>query len=334
MGSNKENKTRTRTIERVAVIGAGVMGHGIAQVFAQHGCTVKLCDIAENSLRNALEKIRSNLRLCVEMGIEREAVSEAVISRITATTDLQDALRGMQFVTEAVPEDLDLKKELFKEIDAVTDENVIMASNTSTLSITELTKSIKNSGRFLITHWFNPPHLVPVVEVVKATSTTEETFRRTFQFLEDMGKDPVHVLKPVPGFLVNRIQTAMFREVVALLEDGVATPEDIDKTVRGSLGLRLAAMGPLTVVDFAGVHLWHTGAQNLYPLLDASKEPRKLWTEMVEKGFLGQRTGKGFFEYQAGSIPDRIRNRDAKLIEILKVLCPRQHEGSKHDDHD
>jgi 3-hydroxyacyl-CoA dehydrogenase len=146
------------------------------------------------------------------MGIEKEAFSDAVISRITTTTNLQDAVRGVQFVTEAVLEDLNLKRDIFKEIDAATDENVIIASNTSTLNITEMTKSIKNNGRFLITHWFNPPHLMPVVEVVKTESTTEETLRSTMQFLKDMGKEPIHVLKQVPGFLVNRIQTAMFRE--------------------------------------------------------------------------------------------------------------------------
>jgi 3-hydroxybutyryl-CoA dehydrogenase len=320
MGHRKGNENSGSTIRRVAVLGAGVMGHSMAQVFAQHNCSVSLYDIGEDILKTALERIHSNLTLYVEMGLENETFVDDALSRIRTSTSLRDALQGAEFVTEAVPEDLNMKMEIFKEVDAVTNDSVILASNTSSLSITEIGRSVRNARRLIITHWFNPPHLVPVVEVVKGEYTSQETFERTVQFLKAMDKEPVHVLKQVPGFLVNRIQTAMFREVIALLEDGVASPEDIDTAVRGSFGLRLAVMGPLTVVDLAGVHLWHKGAQNLYPVLDASKEPRKMWTEMVEKGFLGERTGKGFFEYPTGRAAAIIRDRDMKLIRLLNIL--------------
>ena len=307
-------------ITKTAVIGAGVMGHSIAQVFAHHGRSVMLYDVNEELLAAAMEKIRSNLTLYVEMGLEDEAFAETVLSRITTTTDLGAAVGKAEFVTEAVLEDVNLKKHVFREIDKATSDRVIMASNTSTLPLTEIGKAIEKRERLIITHWFNPPHLIPVVEVIKGESTTEATFRLTVRFLEEMGKEPVHVLKQLPGFLVNRIQTAMFREVMALLEEGVASAEDIDRAVRGSFGLRLAVMGPLAVVDLAGVHLWYKGAQSLYPLLDASKEPQRLWTEMVEKGFLGERTGKGFFEYEPGSIPEIVKARDKKLLELLTIL--------------
>jgi 3-hydroxyacyl-CoA dehydrogenase len=205
------------TIKQVAVIGAGLMGHGIAQVFARGGCSVKLYDINENVLSTSKDRIRSNLRLCVDTGFEDETVVDRVLSRIETTRNLREAVKGADFVTEAVFEDLDLKKEVFREIDAATDDNVIMASNTSGLNISEAGKAIRKSDRLLITHWFNPPHLIPVVEVLKTEATTEKTLQWTISFLREMGKEPVHILKGVPGFLVNRIQTAMFREVIGVL---------------------------------------------------------------------------------------------------------------------
>ena len=323
MGSTIESE---RAIKQVAVVGAGLMGHGIAQVFARGGCSVRLYDINESVLKTSKERIRSNLRLCVETGFEDETVVERVLSRIETNSNLREAVQGADFVTEAVFEDLNLKKEVFKEIDAATDDHVIMASNTSGLDISEVGKAIRKRDRLLITHWFNPPHLIPVVEVLKTEATTEKTLQWTLSFLKEMGKEPVHILKQVPGFLVNRIQTAMFREVIGLLEAGVATAENIDRAVSGSFGLRLAAIGPLATVDLAGVHLWFQGATNLYPLFDASQKPQKTLAEMVEKGFLGKKTGRGFFAYDAGSTKGNEEEiRDKKLLGILSIL--RKYKG-------
>ena len=327
-----EGNGASKARKRVAVIGAGLMGHGIAQAFAENGCSVALYDVADGVLEGAFNRVRSNLKLLVETGIENGDYVEEVLSRIRMTKDLADAVGDVQFVTEAIPEDVNLKLDVFRLIDAATDEETVLASNTSTLSLTGIAKSIKKGDRLIVTHWFNPPHLMPVVEVVKTELTSEVTFQRTFQLLKDIGKDPVHVLKQIPGFLVNRIQTAMFREVVALLEEGVASAEDIDKAVRGSFGLRLAVMGPLTVADFGGVDLWYKGAQNLYPSLDASKEPGRLWTEMVEKGFLGEKTGRGFFEYRPQTIQEIVKQRDIKLLALLKILYPAK--AKENDDGD
>jgi 3-hydroxybutyryl-CoA dehydrogenase len=307
-------------IERVTVVGAGIMGHGIAQAFAHKGCSVVLHDINDDLLRSALEKISSNLRLYVELGLENEVIVDDVLSRITTTTNLGDAVTGADFVTEAVSENMKVKVEVFKEIDTATNDSVIMASNTSTLSITEIGKSIRKSDRLLMTHWFNPPYLIPVVEVVRGESTSDEAFSLTFKFLKEMGKEPVHVLKQIPGLLVNRIQTAMFREIIGLLEAGIATPEDLDKAVSGSFGVRLAAIGPLATVDLAGVDLWYMGAKNLYPFFDNARQPQRLLVEMVDKGFNGIKTGKGFFEYPAERKANVIKERDVKLLNLLKIL--------------
>lgn len=312
-------------IERVAVVGAGLMGHGIAQVFAHSGCSVMLYDINENILSCAMERISSNLKLYVEIGDEDDSSVNTIISRIKTTTNLQDAVKKAQFITEAVPEDMDLKKELFKKLDTITGKDVILASNTSMLSITEITRFLKKADRSIITHWFNPPHLVPVVEVVLGQFTSDETSKATIEFLIKMGKEPVRVLKELPGFLVNRIQTAMFREVLALLEAGVASPEDIDKAVRGSFGVRLPIIGPLATADLGGLDLWCKGAKRLFPLLDSSKEPKKILTDKVEKGFLGYKSQKGFFDYHVDSMREReAQARDMKIINILKMLYPKK----------
>lgn len=323
----QKGKAGPENMSRVAVIGAGLMGHGIAQVFARKGCSVMLYDIADRFLGNALERIQANLKLFVEMGVEDRTIFDLVLSRIKVTTDLREAVAGVEFITEAAPEDLNLKMKIFKEIDAAADHNVIMASNTSTLSMTGIAKSIKKGHRLLITHWFNPPHLIPVVEVLKTELTNEETFTSTMAFLKRMGKEPVYVRKEVPGFLVNRIQSAMFREIMGLLEAGVASPEDIDKAVSGSFGIRLAAIGPLATVDLGGVDLWHKGAEHLYPDLDDSKKPQKRWTEMVKKGLLGIKTGKGFLEYPPDCQTVIIRDRDVKLVRLLDVLYGNKDKG-------
>lgn len=307
-------------IKQVAIIGAGTMGHGIAQVFARKGFLVTLYDLKDDILEAAIERIKTNLKLYIELGLERKTVIEEVISHITRTTNLRNAVEKAQFVIEAAPENLKLKSEIFKAIDEATHDNVIMASNTSTLSITEIGKAIRKSDRLILTHWFNPPYLIPVVEVARGELTSDEVFSLTCKLLRDVGKEPVHVKKQVPGLLVNRIQTAMFREIISLLETGVASPEDIDKAVRGSIGIRLAAIGPLTTVDLAGVDLWCTGAKNLYPLLDISQEPQKLLQDMVASGFCGIKTGKGFFEYSDEQKNNIVKNRDGMILKLVHIL--------------
>lgn len=330
MGKEVENKqTAGGRIKNVAVIGSGLMGHGIAQVFAQAGYWVKINDLNKEILQKARERIASNLGTFIEMGLREEKAIDSIMSRIKPTTDLQEAVAEADFVTEAVPEDLDLKKKVFKEIDAATTKDAIMASNTSMLSITEIGKWVKNKDRLIITHWFNPPYLIPVVEVVRGELTSQETFEITVSLLRRIGKEPIKVLKEVPGFLVNRIQTAMFREVLSLLEGGVAEAEEIDRAVKGSFGLRLATIGPLETADLGGLDLWYKGMRHLYKFLDNSSGPQKILRVKVESGHLGQKAGKGFFEYQGDSIEGiEEKERDRKLIQLLKILYREKEDAS------
>ncbi len=255
-GSRRQGRGEIRN---AAVIGAGLMGHGIAQVFALGGCKVVLQDVDQGVLDKAVKKIRSNFRLLCNARWVGRTSAERALARISTTTDLEQAAAQADFVTEAVSEDLELKRRIFERLDAATPEQTILASNTSTLKITAIGGHLRKSDRVVTTHWFNPPYLVPVVEVVRGETTSDETVLRTSRFLKKMGKEPVRILKEVPGFLINRIQTAMFREVLSLLEMGVAEPAEIDRAVMGSFGLRLPVIGPLKTVVLGGLDIWYKG---------------------------------------------------------------------------
>jgi len=311
-------------IRNVAVIGSGLMGHAIAQVFSRGGCRVKIHDLNDELLAGAMNRIKSNLRRLVENGLEDETAIDGIMSRITLTTKLQDAVADAEFVTECIPEDLKLKVELFSLLESMAPPHAILASNTSMLRISDIGKPITDKSRALVTHWFNPPHLIPVVEVVKGPDTSPETVERMISFLGEMGKEPVRVLKEVPGHLVNRIQFALNREMLGLLEQGVASPEEIDKAVSLSFALRLVASGPLKTIDINGIDLFYYGMREIYKYLDNSTAPQDILRQKVEKGEVGRRSGKGFFQYEvSGPLTSLELERDNGLMQLLKALYPK-----------
>ncbi len=309
---------------KVAVIGAGIMGHGIAQNFARYGYKTCLYDINGDILKRAYENIRSSLETFVAAGMEKAEAVDGILSRISLTTSMSEAVEGADFIMEAAPEDFDLKTEIFKKIDAHAHERAILASNTSMLSISGFGRGVKKKENLIITHWFNPPHIVPVVEIVMGDHTSPETFTRTRDLLSSIGKEPVKVQKEIPGFLVNRIQTAMFREVLSLLEQGVASPKDLDTAVKGSFGFRLGVIGVLETMDLAGLDLMYKGTKHLYPKIDRSLEPQGVLSEKVENGDFGAKTGKGFFSYDTANgsadVDSSIKKRDEMLLRMLKLL--------------
>lgn len=312
-----------REITKIAIVGAGLMGHGIAQSFAQRGYTVILYDLNQKILNRALLNIRSNLETFVEAGIEREENIDKILSKIYTSLDLPEAVKEAQFITEAVPEDLELKMALFEEIERFCSEDTILASNTSTLPVFKIGKKVKRKERLIITHWFNPPHIIPVVEVVPGELTSTKVIEKTTNLLSRVGKRPIKILKEVPGFLINRIQTAMFREILSLLEQGVTSPEDMDIGIRESIGLRLAVIGPLQTMDMGGLDLIYKGMKILYPLIDHSSEVQKILREKVEHNELGIKTGKGFFQYESKDPSTKnihTKERDLKLLHLIKTL--------------
>jgi 3-hydroxybutyryl-CoA dehydrogenase len=307
-------------IKRVAIIGAGIMGHGFAQIFAQKGYPVLLYDIDGAILEKALQRIDANLDTFIENGLLRKKEKKPVLNRITVITDLEAAVRNVDFVLEAVPEIMDLKKEIFKKLDRFAPPHAILASNTSGLSITEMGSVTDRPEKTIIVHGINPPTIIPVVEIVRGNKTTDETADLCYRLLLKLGKKPVRVLKEVPGFLFNRLQLALYREALYCLETGVATAEDIDRVVKAGYGFRLANLGPLETSDFGGLDTFYRLAQHLFPDLSDAKSAPPVLERFVKEGNLGVKTGKGFYSYPPAVAKRKIRERDRRLIQQLKLF--------------
>lgn len=311
-------------IKTISVLGAGIMGHGIAQSFLMGGYPVTLYDIDESILETAKAHIEQNLQLFHQADLIKREDIKVVLRRLATTIDLKRAVEGSDFIVEAAPENLELKQELFQRVESFCRENAIIASNTSSLTLTDIGKRVKNKERVVISHWFNPPHIVPTVEVVKGENTSDDTMETTFQLLIKIKKVPVKISRELPGFLVNRIQIAMVREVFDLYEKGIANAEDIDKAVKGSFGFRLASIGPLLTVDLGGVDLWLKVCENLLPQIQSSTESPKALQRLVSQGHHGIKSGKGFYDYTVdfskAELDEFIQKRDREFLNRLKNL--------------
>ena len=270
------------------------MGHGIAQVFAAAGQEVALMDLSEESLNSALKNIRRNLEVMSEEGRMRAEEAGSVLGRITATTDLQEAVEEASMVVEAVPERLDLKRDLFRELDSLCPPRTVLSTNTSVISITEIASGAVRRGRIVGTHFWNPPYLVPLVEVVPGRETSEGTVDLACRLLESAGMRPVRVKRDVPGFVGNRLQHALWREAISIVERGIADAETVDEVVKTGFGRRLAVLGPLENADLVGLDLTLQIHQYLLPHLEDSHRPSPLLRKKVEDGELGFKSGRGF----------------------------------------
>ena len=313
-------------IQRVSVLGLGTMGHGIAQTMAVAGCDVRGFDASVDARRSLHDRVRANLEQMSAVGVVQQDAIPAVLERIAVCETENEALADAQFVTEAVIEDLRLKQELFQRIETEVSADAILASNTSSYPMTDISMGMRRPERTLVTHWFNPPHIVPVVEVVPGEKTSAETTQTTYDFLARIGKTPVRLNQELPGFLVNRVQVAMFREILDLLDRDVASPDEIDRAIRGSMGMRLAALGPLAIIDFAGLDVTSCVYENLVPHLRSDHELPQRVGELVGSGHFGAKTGQGVFEYPAASLDEQIAERDRMYLELVKLTQPRHNE--------
>jgi 3-hydroxybutyryl-CoA dehydrogenase len=315
---------RLEDVKTISVLGAGIMGHGIAQAFLMGGYPVRLYDIKDSILETARSHIRKNLEMFAEEGLIAGKDIEPMLARLETTTDLNRAVEGADFIVEAAPEDLALKQDLFAQVEALCPEHAIIATNTSSLTLSAIGKKVKKKERLVVTHWFNPPHIVPVVEVVRGPETSDETMDVAFSLLEKIRKVPVRLNKELPGFLVNRIQGALIREVWDLYAKGIASAQDIDKAVKGTIGFRLASIGPLLTADLGGLDLWVKVYENLAGEICSSTELPAVVKKMVEEGNWGIKTGKGFYDYKVdfskGELDEAIRRRDREFLKRLKDL--------------
>ena len=299
------------------------MGHGIAQLFALSGFQVTLNDVSLEILENAIPRIQDNLHTCIKHGVISADEAEEVPGRITITTDLDKAASQADFVIEAVIEDLETKLKLLRELDENCPAHTILTSTTSSYCVRDMVVALKHPERFLVTHFWNPPYLIPVVEVMPGDVTSPEVVETTYKLLEDVGKYPVMVNNDVPGFVGNRLQHALRREAISIVAQGIASPEDVDLIAKFSFGLRLPVVGPLETVDLGGLDLTQAIQTYLLPELESSTEPLQLILEKVERGELGAKTGKGFYDWSPGRAEEVIRRRDETLIELVKLLKKR-----------
>ncbi|AMN39458.1 3-hydroxyacyl-CoA dehydrogenase family protein [Rhodoplanes sp. Z2-YC6860] len=276
---------------RIAVIGAGLMGHGIAQVFALAGHEVTITDAHKPTLDSALSRISANLR---DLGDD-----ETAVNRVKPVADLPDCVRDADYVVEAILEDMPLKQKTFAEIEQHVRPDTILASNTSVMPITEIMQGLKHRERALGTHWWNPPFLVPLVEVIGTRWTSQEAIDFTMKLHADAAKQPAHVKKDVPGFIGNRLQHALWREAVSLVERGICDAETVDKVIKAAFGRRLAVLGPLENADLVGTDLTLAIHKTVLPDIDHRPGPSPYLERLVAEGKLGFKSGEGFRKWSA-----------------------------------
>ena len=291
-------------VERVAVVGAGLMGHGIAQVFAEAGAPVAAWDPNPEVRASVPDRVRANLR---SLGRPR-AAADRVIEQLTVHDTLESAVDGATVVIEAAPEDLATKMGLFARLDALTGTDTMLATNTSVMPVGRIAQRTRHPERALGTHWWNPPYLIPLVEVVQAEATAGEVVERMIGLLSWAGKTAVHVRKDVPGFIGNRLQHALWREAFRLIEEGICDPETVDVVVKSSFGRRLGVLGPVENADLVGLDLTLAIHEYLLPDLDRTPGPAALLRDKVARGELGMKSGKGFRTWLQGE-PAAVRER-------------------------
>jgi 3-hydroxybutyryl-CoA dehydrogenase len=282
------------SIDTVAVLGAGTMGHGIAQVCAAAGCDVRLFDINDEAVDRGMERIRGNLEKGIARGKVTEEERDGVLGRLSTTTVIADAVTGADLVIEAAPESMELKESIFREVDAAAPDHAILASNTSSLSIDQIASVVGAPSRFVGMHFFNPVHIMALVEVVWGPQTSDETRDAAVDFSRRLGKEPI-VVKDAPGFASSRLGIVLGMEAIRMVEQGVASPQDIDKAME--LGYR-HPMGPLKLTDLVGLDVRLGIAEYLHETLGSEAfAPPALLREMVADGKLGKKSGQGFYDW-------------------------------------
>jgi 3-hydroxybutyryl-CoA dehydrogenase len=300
-------------IKKIGVVGAGLMGHGIAQEFALAGYQVHMQDVSQEKLQQALKNMRANLQMLVKIGLIKAEQIEPALSNVHPSIVLAEAVGDCDLVVESVFENLELKRQVFAELDRLCPAHTILASNTSTLMPSKLASATKRPSKVLVTHFFNPPYLVPLVEVVRHKETAEETATAVYDLLLKVGKKPALIQKEAPGFIGNRLQAALMREAMSIVEHGIASPQDVDTVVRYSLGPRWAAAGPFEVFEIAGWDFILSAWPYLASDLESSSEAPSVLREKVARGELGIKTGKGFYEWTPETA-EALRQRIAQML--------------------
>jgi 3-hydroxybutyryl-CoA dehydrogenase len=312
-----------KEIKNVAVIGTGTMGVGIIQGFAEAGINVRAIDSFPESLDRGMALIEANLKLFREFDLLKET-PDAILARVEPilTTETAEKADGCEFILETIPELLDAKKAIFAQLDTLPTD-VVIASNTSSMTVDTLTEGLNTPQRMLGLHYFNPAHIIPAVEIHKGRATSAVAIERTRELMIRTGKKPVIVHKSVPGFIINRLTGAMEREIDYLLDEGVVTPEDLDTAVKASYGFRLSCLGPMEAEDMIGLDTAARVSGKIFKVLSNRTEPSPDLVEKVNRGELGIKSGKGWYDYAGQTreeVNDRINRRLLRQLALYRSV--------------
>lgn len=311
--------------EQITVVGAGLMGHGMAQIFAVHGHKVQIVDVNEDLVNSVKDRVRTNLDNMVKQGVQFGSLDE-IVDNIYPRVDLATACQGSAFVFEAVFENLELKQQLFADLDRICPPDVVLCSNTSVISITEIAENAEHRERIVGTHFWNPPYLIPLVEVVRAQESADWCVDAAYDLLARVGKYPVHVHKDVPGFVGNRLQHALWREAFAIIDEGICDPATVDEVIRNGFGLRLPILGPVETADMVGLDLTLAIHDYILKYINADPTPSTTLQAKVEAGELGFKSGSGFLEWSPSDI-NQSRQRLANYLINVFVEDQKQAKG-------
>ena len=284
-------------IKNITIIGAGLMGSGLALHFASKGYVICLLDLNKELLSKAMEKVKDNLNMLSEGGISFEDSIADITKRIKTTVSMKEAGSDADFIIEAIAEDLNLKQKLFQELDNLCPAQTVLASNTSVISITEIASKSRHRERIIGTHFWNPPYMIPLVEIVKGKESGDDAINIAYALMKKSGKHPVRVLKDVPGFIGNRLQHALWREAISIVQNGLADAASVDDVVKKGFGIRLPVLGPLENADMVGLDLTLSIHNYILKHIEASPDPSPLLKEKVGLGELGWKSGSGFFKW-------------------------------------
>lgn len=302
-------------LSNIAIVGAGLMGHGIALTFARAGHSVSVTDPDKEMLASTPARIADSM---AALGHD-SAETKATLKNVALAESLAAAVESAGAVFEAAPEKLDLKQRLFAEIEASAPRDAILASNTSVIQITKIMGDLEHRERAVGTHWWNPPHMIPLVEVVKTEWTDPAVAGRMMDLLANAGKTPALVEKDVPGFIGNRLQHALWREAVSLVENGICDAETVDTVIKASFGRRLAVLGPLENADLVGTDLSLDIHENVLFDLESRQGPSPYLAQLVEQGRLGMKTGEGFRKWTEDEA-DAVRKRVARHLTRIDTI--------------
>ena len=305
-------------LSHVVIAGAGTMGASLAQIFAQAGIQVTLWNRSQAGLDRAAALIRSNQSALVAAGRLSADDSNALMERIVPTTEYA-CFPTASFLLESIAEDLTLKQDFFRRISTLVPVDCILTTNTSGLSISAIGSAVAEPVRFCGMHWINPPHLVPLVEVIQGTDTGDGTMDFVYALAQRLRKKPIRA-KDLPGFIMNRLQLALLREALALVDSGAATAEDVDAAVKYGLGLRYACVGPFETMDLGGVDIFCRIASYLLADLDDRKDTPPLLQTLTEQGACGAKSGPGSYAYSGEKAAAALENRDQEFIRVLDAL--------------